>query len=60
MPFVENVPDLHLALALDMDGALRFADEVILDKFVGGFRDLNAAARAMRLHPAGRVHRVAP
>src|SRR3990172_12826761 len=59
-PFVKNIPHLHLAFTFDIYCAVRFTDEVILNKFVGGVRDLNAAAHAMRLHTAGPVHGAAP
>ena len=39
--FTENVPDLHLAFTFDVETALRFAGEVVLDELVRGFRDLN-------------------
>ena len=44
--------DRHLATLLEL--------VVVLEPLIGAFGHLDAPANAVRLHPAGRVHRVAP
>jgi len=51
-PFSQAHTHPHLALAFDLDSALRFADEVILNEFVGGFSNLNGS-RPTPASPAG-------
>src|SRR3954464_6126355 len=56
----QDVPDLHLALSLDLDRAPGLALELAGDELVRGARDLDSTGRPMRLHAASGVHGVTP
>src|SRR5258708_28502677 len=53
-------PHVHLPLAFYQYKSTRFALKLILDQLVSSTRHLNRAAHAMRLHPAGDIHCIAP
>src|SRR6187549_3656454 len=59
-PGAHEEPGLDVALALDRDRAAGLALELVRKELVGRTRDLDPARRAVVLHAAGRVHRVAP
>ena len=52
VPSRDEVPSLHIALALDGDGAAVLAVELVLEELVGGAGDLDAVGRALGLHAA--------
>src|SRR6476660_1979669 len=56
----DQVPRLHVALALDRDGSARLADELVLDQLLRGSGDLDAVGRPLRLHAARGIDRVTP
>src|SRR5439155_3981498 len=55
----DEVPGLHLALALDGDRSPPPALELVLQQLVGRARDLDLARDAVGFHAARRVHCVA-
>ena len=59
-PCPDEVPGLHRALPLDLDRPTLRADELVLQQIVRRTGDLDLPRRPVRLHPARRVHRVAP
>src|SRR5262249_25365637 len=56
----DEVPRLHLALALDRDPAPRLALELVGEQLVRRTGDLDPPGRSVGLHTARRVHGVAP
>src|SRR4051794_41832070 len=51
----QQVPGLHLALALDRDRAAPLAFELVLEQRVGRGGDLDPVRRPRRFHPAPPV-----
>ena len=45
---------------LDVDLALRFEQEIVLQGLLDAFCDLNAARRAMAFHAARHIHGISP
>src|SRR3954454_4510761 len=56
----DEIPRLDLAFALDRDRPARLEIELVCEQVTRGSCDLDATRWAVRLHPAGGVHGVAP
>src|SRR6187402_1153065 len=56
----DDVPGLHLALALDGDRPPRLADELVLEQLLRRPGDLDSPRGSVGFHAARRVHGVAP
>src|SRR5919204_318880 len=56
----DQEPRSHWALSLHLDRPAWLALELVVDELVGRVAEVDAPRRAVRLHPARRVHRVAP
>src|SRR6476620_623226 len=56
----DQVPRLHLGLALERDDSPLLADEGVVEQVLRGTLDLDPAGGSVRLHATRRVHGVAP
>src|SRR5436190_9364945 len=50
----------HWAFSFDVDGAMRLQPKALVNVPMGCSRDQDTVRRAVRLHAAGDVHRIAP
>src|SRR3989442_10521155 len=60
VPFADEKPRAHRALPLHLDRPARLAVELVADELVGRVAELYSPRHALRLHPARRVHGIAP
>src|SRR5438094_872061 len=58
--FADEKPRAHRALPLHLDRSARLAGELVADELVGRVAQVDPPRHAVRLHPARRVHRIAP
>src|SRR3989442_7354402 len=58
--FTDEKPRAHRALPLHLDRPARLAVELVADELVGRVAELYSPRHALRLHPARRVHGIAP
>src|ERR671936_2856362 len=56
----DKEPRSHRALSLHLDRPAWLALELVLDELIGRVAEVDAPRHAVRLHPARRVHGVAP
>src|SRR6266571_6474494 len=58
--FADEKPRAHRGLPLHLDRPARLALELVADELVGRVAQVDSPRHAVRLHPARRVHRIAP
>src|SRR5437867_12952097 len=58
--FADEKPRAHRTLPLHLDRPARLAVELVADELVGRVAQVDSPRHAVRLHPARRVHGIAP